>query len=100
MAEKAPADHKKPGQFPFTVAGKKYVLPTITEAVAEGIDGGVTMDAVMAPDDPAVQMRLAFATLLAAKPSPAALKALRSLPSTRMLEIVGEWMGESGGSSG
>ena len=67
MAEKAPADHKKPGQFPFTVAGKKYVLPTITEAVAEGIDGGVTMDAVMAPDDPAVQMRLAFATLLAAK---------------------------------
>ena len=100
MSEKTPADRKakKPG-YQFTVKGKSYTLPPVGEDAASSIPGEITYAAIMNPDDDFVQMRLAFATLEAAKPTPAALAALKSLPTAEMLEHVGAWMGESSGSS-
>lgn len=86
---KADAGHK------FTVKGKTYTLPAIKESSADQIPGEITYAAIMDPDDTMAQMRLAFATLEAAKPSEAAMKALKSLTTTEMLEVVGEWMGGS-----
>lgn len=102
MAQKTPQDRKTKSDehFTFTVAGKKHKLPFITEAAANLIPGGVTMDAVLEPDNETVQLRLALVTLQAVKPAPAALTALRSLGTPEMLEVVGAWMGESGRSSG
>lgn len=100
MPEKTPQDHKTKGdKFTFTVAGKSYVLPRPDEKSVSEIPGGLTMDAVMYPDDQAVQLRLGFATLEAAKPSDAAMAAFRSLGTNDMLEVLGNWMGESSGSS-
>jgi hypothetical protein len=100
MPQKTPQDRKaKDEGYSFTVAGKKYRLPPVSEEAASSIPGGVTMDAVLNPDDNTAQLRLALATLEAVKPTPAAMKALRSLGTTEMLTVVGEWMGESGGSS-
>ena len=97
---KTPQDRKtKAAPFKFTVDGKSYTLPAVDEEVAQKIPGGVTMDAVMRPDDAMAQMRLGFCTLEACSPSPAAMAALRSLPTERMLEVFGRWMGESSGSS-
>ena len=90
---KADAGHK------FTVKGKSYTLPAMGEDAASDIPGEITYAAIMNPDDQMVQMRLAFATLEAANPSAAALAALKSLPTSKMLEVVGAWMGESSGSS-
>lgn len=100
MPEKTPQDRQtKAGGYKFTVTGKSYTLPLIDENAASNIPGEITYAAVMSPDDDMVQMRLAFATLEAAKPTPAALAALKSLPTKEMLEVVGAWMGESSGSS-
>lgn len=99
MPETTPQDHKKPDVFAFTVKGKKYVLPKITEATANKVPGGVTVDAVMYPDDGTVQMRLALFMLSAVDAKPEAMTALRSLPTDEMLEVVGNWMGESSDSS-
>lgn len=97
---KTPQDRKsKAGPFKFTVDGKSYSLPAVDEEVAQKIPGGITMDAIMKPDDAFAQMRLGFATLEATGPTPAAMEALRSLPTERMLEVFGRWMGESSGSS-
>lgn len=99
MPEKAPSDHKKPDEgYTFTHKGKKFRLPPPNEH-AEDVPGGVTMDAIMRPDDEMAQLRLAYAMLECAKPTPAALSALREKTTKDMLGIVGEWMGESGGSS-
>lgn len=95
-----PQDHKpKAGGHKFTVGGKSYTLPALSESAASAIPGAITYAAIMEPDNDMAQMRLAFATLEAVKPSDAAMKALKSLPTTEMLEVVGAWMGESSGSS-
>lgn len=99
MPEITPQDHKKSDVFAFTVKGKKHVLPKITEATASKVPGGVTVDAVMYPDDGTVQMRLALFMLSAVDAKPEAMKALRSLPTDEMLEVVTNWMGESSASS-
>lgn len=98
-AAKKPADHlSKDAPFTFTAGGKSYTLPNAGEH-AEQVPGGITMDAIAHPDDTMMQMRLGFAMLDAAKPTPKALEALRSLPTKAMLEVFGRWMGESSGSS-
>lgn len=100
MTEKTPTDRAaKDGGHRFTVKGKTYTLPKIGEDAAATIPGEITYAAVMEPDNEMVQMRLAFATLEAVKPSPAALAALKSLATREMLEVVGAWMGGSSGSS-
>ena len=100
MPEKTPQDRQsKNAGYAFTAKGKKYTLPHVGEDAASNIPGEITYAAVMEPDNDMVQMRLAFATLEAAKPTPAALAALKSLPTKEMLEVVGAWMGESSGSS-
>lgn len=100
MPEKTPADRKpKDGGHQFTVKGKTFTLPQPTEDAMSAIPGGITYAAVMNPDDQMAQMRLAFATLEAAKPTPAAMAALQSLGTDKMLEVVAAWMGESSGSS-
>lgn len=96
----APQDHKAKGEaYSFTVGTKKFTLPNLSEKAADNIPGDITYAAIMEPDNDMAQLRLAFATLEAAKPTEAAMKALKSLGTTRMLEVVGEWMGEAGGSS-
>lgn len=97
MSEKQPADHKD-GTYTFTHKGKKHRLPSPSEH-AEDVPAGVTMDAIMHPDDEMAQIRLGYSMLTAARPDAAALEALRSMSTKDMLTIVGEWMGESGGSS-
>lgn len=100
MTEKTPQDRKTTdGSHKFTVKGKTYTLPAITEKTAQLVPGGATFDAIVDPDDTTAQLRLAFATLTAVKPSEAAMTALRSLPTMEMLEVVGAWMGGSSGSS-
>lgn len=100
MPEKTPQDRKpKDAGYRFTVAGKTHTLPSVGEDSLSSIPGSITYDAVMRPEDQMAQMRLALATLEAAKPSKAAMEALRSLPTDQMLEHVGAWMGESSGSS-
>jgi hypothetical protein len=100
MSQTTPQDRKaKDGGHKFTVKGKSYTLPALGEDAASTIPGEITYAAIMEPTNDMVQMRLAFATLEAAKPTPAALAALKSLPTKEMLEVVGAWMGESSGSS-
>lgn len=98
---KTPQDHKPKADeaFPFTVGTKTYKLPPLSETAAASIPGEITYAAVMEPENNMAQLRLAFASLEAAKPTDAALAALKSLPTTQMLEVVGEWMGKDGGSS-
>lgn len=111
LAPVAPQDHKPkaaPAPHTFTVTErdedgneveKTYELPKVDEQAAAEIPGDISYDAIMNPESDMAQMRLAFATLEACKPGDELLKALRSLNTKRMLEIVGRWMGESSGSS-
>jgi hypothetical protein len=100
MPAKTPQDHRaKDEGFTFTVGTKTYKLPELNESAADNIPGDITYAAVMEPENDMAQLRLAFASLEAAKPSDAAMKALRSLPTTQMLTVVGDWMGKAGGSS-
>jgi hypothetical protein len=100
MPATTPQDHKaKGGEFTFAVGSKTYKLPPLSENAADSIPGDITYAAVMEPDNDMAQLRLAFASLEAAKPTEAALKALKSLSTTRMLEVVGDWMGKAGPSS-
>lgn len=101
MTEKTPQDRqpKSDGSHKFTVKGKTYTLPAIDENAANNIPGEITYAAVMNPNDQMAEMRLAFATLEAVKPTEAAMTALKSLPTKEMLEVVGDWMGGSSGSS-
>lgn len=99
MPATTPQDRKpKAGGHKFTVQGKTYTLPAISEESASAIPGEITYAAIMRPEDEMAQMRLGLATLEAAKPSEAALTALKSLPTGEMLEVIGAWMGESSGS--
>lgn len=101
MPTAKPQDHrpKKADGFPFKVGTKTYKLPAMTEKAANAVPGDVTMDAVLEPDDATAQLRLALASLNAVGVSPAAMTALRTLPTGEMLEVVLSWLGEQGGSS-
>lgn len=96
---KAPQDRKAPSGHAFTVKGKRYILPNVTEDNAGNIPGKITYDAVMNPDVEVIQVRLALANLDASGASQAAKDALLSLSTGEMMTIVGEWLGESSGSS-
>ena len=100
-AQKTPQDRKPKADagHPFTVKGKSYRLPPLSETGAMSVPGEVTFAAVMNPGDEFAQMRLAIANLEAAKPTPAAMAALKSLPTGEMLKVVMEWLGEQQGSS-
>ena len=96
---KKPQDRKAADGYAFTVKGKRYVLPRVTPEMAGMVPGEITYAAVMAPDDAAAQARLGLANLEVCGATPAAKKALLSLTTVEMMEIVGEWLGESSGSS-
>jgi hypothetical protein len=109
MPAKTPQDRKTADDlYRFTVQGKSFTLPS-PESAAPKVGGGVTMDAILAPDDEMAQLRLGLAMLNASGADPEALAALRSMPAEEMLTTVGEWMehkpkgqasvGESSGSS-
>ena len=92
MPAKTPQDRKTADDlYRFTVKGKSYTLPS-AEAAAPKVDGGVSMDAILNPDDDMAQLRLGLAMLNASGVEPEALAALRSLPTDEMLTAVGEWM--------
>lgn len=102
LAPVQPQDHLPANDGVFRFAGrdgKTYTLPEVTEKTAAEIPGDVSYAAIMEPDNDMAQMRLAFTTLEACHPDPAALKALQSLSTKEMLETLGRWMGESSGSS-
>lgn len=104
MPQTTPQDRKPKakeaaGSHTFTVAGKTYTLPPVTEEAATSVPGEITHAAIMAPNDGATQARLAFATLDACKPSEKAKAALLSLPTGEMMEVLMTWMGEPSGSS-
>lgn len=98
---KQPQDHKpaKDAGYSFTVKGRRYTLPPMTEEQAMEVPGEVTVGAVMNPDDDIAQLRLGFANLEASGATDAAKKALRSLKTGEMLEHLGAWLGGSSGSS-
>lgn len=105
LPAKKPQDHKppavKPGTFKAKVGSKTktFTLPEVTETAALSVDGSTTMDLILRPDDMELQLRAGFQTLLACNPKPEVLAAFRSLPTGEMLEVLGDWMGESSGSS-
>jgi hypothetical protein len=101
MPQATPQDHKAPadGSYSFTVDGKTYKLPAVDEKAAADIPGEISYDAIMSPESQTAQIRLAFATLNACNPDPKVLAALKSLSTKDMLEHLGAWMGEAGGSS-
>lgn len=101
-AAKQPTDRqaKSTGGFTFTgVDGEEYVLPYVSEGVAGNIPGEISYAAVMDPTNGMNQMRLVFATLEASEPPPAAMAALKALPTDQMMATARRWMGESRGSS-
>lgn len=99
MPEKKPADHQKKTQgYTFLHAGKRYALPDFNEQ-REKIPGGIVMDALMDPNSELAEVRLAIAALNVSGASDKAMAALRDMPSGEMFRVVGEWMGETGGSS-
>lgn len=107
MPEKQPTDRKPKAAeqgFTFTHQGKTYRLPEATEETALAIPAELTMDALERPDDQLAETRLALAMLRAAKPSDAAMAALRAMSTGDMVRTLGRWMGdepgESAGSSG
>ena len=109
MPTKTPQDHKSPSDlFTFTVKGKSFTLPSAEDSAGK-VDGGISMDAILDPDDDMAQLRLGLAMLKASGADADAMTALRSLPTEEMLQTVGGWMnhkpmgqasaGESSGSS-
>lgn len=90
---------KADAAFTFKVGGKTYRLPEATEEAALSVPGNISMDAVMYPGDEAKQAALGFHLLAASNPDPKAMAALRSLPTGEMIQVVGDWMGGSSGSS-
>jgi len=109
-APKQPADRKPKADAPFTFKApgedkngkpitKTYALPKVTEEMAAKVPGGVTFDAIMQPDDQMAQLRLSLAQLNVCGAKPEVVAALRSLPTDEMMEVIGEWLGESSGSS-
>ncbi|MSZ76331.1 MAG: hypothetical protein F2667_04395 [Actinobacteria bacterium] len=111
VRRKEPSDRKKPADAPFTFEAtvatkdgtgtrvKTFRLPKLDEVAAAAVPGRFTYDAIMQPDNEMAQMTLGFASLEACKPDPAALAALRSLPTAEMIAVVGAWLGESRRSS-
>lgn len=104
-ATKTPQDRKPKAGTPqdgirFTVDGVTYTLPPVTEDDAQALPGSLTMDIVEQPEDPQTQAKYAFA-LLRLMVEEDVIAALRSLPTGKMMDILGDWMseGESVGSS-
>lgn len=100
MAQKTPQDRQTTdGSFTFTADGKTYRLPKVKEDAALKVPGEYTYAAIMDPDNEMYQLRLGLATLEANNPPAAALRALKSLNTKEMLEVIGRYLGESSGSS-
>jgi hypothetical protein len=101
MPTKAPQDHKaKDEPFTFTVGTKTYKLPPKISGTSRR----------RIPATGHLRRRHGAGQRHGAAPAGVrhsrgrqalrrAMKALKSLPTTRMLEVVGEWMGKAGGSS-
>jgi hypothetical protein len=98
---KKPQDRKrKDVVFTFTGAdGTIHKLPKITEDAAERVPFKFTRRLVMNPDDSMAQMAQAFALLDVVGATDEAIEALGELPTKVAVEIAGDWMGESQGSS-
>ena len=71
----------------------------MTEDAALKVPGEFTYAAVMDPDNEMYQMRLGFASIEAMEPPAAAMAALKSLSTKDMLKVIGDYLGESSGSS-
>lgn len=84
--------------FKFKHKGKTYTLPSANGGALD-VPGGVVQDAIMHPENRALQTRLSLFMLDASTASEAAKTALREMPAGEMLEVIEDWMGESGGSS-
>lgn len=105
---KKPDDHKaKNDAFAFTATTlnkkgepveKTFTLPPFTDGV-EQVPAWISQDAILSPEDETAQVRLAMAVLAASEVDGDARAALRTMTTGRMLEVLGEWMGESQGSS-
>jgi len=98
---KEPADHKpkKDGQFTFTttevVDGKKKVKThTLQNAgpLALKVPGGVSMDAILEPENETAQLRLGLAMLMVTDVPKDTMAALRSMPSDEMMTILLRWL--------
>lgn len=99
MPEKKPTDHQSKAEgYTFTHKGKRYTLPDFTEQRGR-IPGGVVMDALMDPNSELAEVRLALSALQVSNVPAKTMAALREMPADDMFTIVGEWMGETGGSS-
>ena len=96
---KQPQDHKPAKGEPFTfhVKGKRYALPP-AKVGTDTMTGRDFRDAVMGGE--AGMLAYQFKVLEAAKPAPAALDALYSLPQSEMLDIVNAWGEHDGGTEG
>lgn len=102
MSTPTPKDHASKGtKFTVTVDGKPktFTLPPINEETAGKIPGEIVYNAVMNPSDDMAQMRLTMANLEASGVTPQVKDALLSLPFADVMRVLGEWMGESAGSS-
>ena len=96
-APKKPQDHQpaKGALFSFTGHdGRTHTLPLASEG-AEKVSGRFVRDAIM--DSDTGGLKLGFATLEACGASASVVDALYDLPSTRCVEILGEWMNHGDG---
>lgn len=78
------------GDFTFTTGGETFTLPPAA-SVAQDIPGGVTLDAIVNPEDVGAQVRLTMAALSAAA-APAAMAALRAMTTADMMQVTAAWM--------
>ncbi len=77
---------------------KSYDLPPLNGNAAN-IPARYTKDAIMRPEDQAAQFALGCAMLDSIDIPDETRAAIENLPTNRFVEVIGEWMGESRGSS-
>ncbi|MDB5716452.1 MAG: hypothetical protein JWO15_3849 [Sphingomonadales bacterium] len=100
---KKPQDRKAkatpaPTGFTFEEDGKTYSLPSAKDHAGD-VPGRVTKAAIQHPDDQQVQLALILAMLDAADIPDDVREVVEDMSTARMFEVLGEWMGESSGSS-
>lgn len=84
--------------FTFEHEGTTHTLPPISES-SRRAPGWAIQAALMNPDDYSAQVRLGVFALDASDASDEAKAALREMDGDAMLEVIGDWMGESVSSS-